>query len=59
MVVEKTIAGPRKDQPEFCNFVPSSELTHYWAFPGLKPTYSFGELKFGFVNKSAAKGTQA
>jgi hypothetical protein len=59
MVVEKTIAGPRKDQPEFCNFVPSSELTHYWAFPGLKPTYSFGELKFGFVNKSSAKGIQA
>lgn len=49
MVVEKTIAGPRPDNPDFCNFVPSSELTPYWGFPGLKPSYSFGELKFGKV----------
>lgn len=49
MVVEKTIAGPRPDNPAFCNFVPSSELTAYWGFPGLKPTYAFGELCFGSV----------
>ena len=49
MVVEKTIAGPRPDNPAFCNFVPSSELSAYWGFPGLKPTYSFGELQFGTV----------
>ena len=47
MVVEKTIAGPNKENPDFCNFVPSSELTPYWGFPGLKPTMSFGELSFG------------
>ncbi len=49
MVVEKTIAGPAKDNPQFYNFVPSSELTAYWGFPGLKPTFSFGELQFGEV----------
>jgi hypothetical protein len=49
MVVEKTIAGPCKANPLFSNFVPSSELTAYWGFPGLKPTFSFGELQFGQV----------
>lgn len=47
MVVEKTIAGPSKRDSRFCNFVPSSELTPYWGFPGLKPTFSFGELSYG------------
>lgn len=47
MVVEKTIAGPAKANPAFCNFVPSSELTSYWGFPGLKPTFGFGELCYG------------
>ena len=47
MVMEKTIAGPNKENANFFNFVPSSELTAYWGFPGLKPSFSFGELKFG------------
>ena len=47
MVMEKTIAGPSQRNPEFCNFVPSSELTHNAFFPGLRPTFSFGELAFG------------
>lgn len=49
MVLEKTIAGPASSNPDFCNFVPSSELTPYWGFPGLKPTFSFGELSFGKI----------
>ena len=40
MVLEKTVAGPSLRNPNFCNFVPSSELTAYWGFPGLKPTFS-------------------
>lgn len=47
MVLEKTIAGPAKANPDFFNFVPSSELTPNPFFPGLKPTFSFGELEFG------------
>ncbi len=47
MVMEKTIAGPASKDPRYYNFVPSSELTAYWGFPGLKPSFSFGELKYG------------
>lgn len=47
MVLEKTIAGPSARNPDFCNFVPSSELTPNPFFPGLKPTFSFGPLEFG------------
>jgi hypothetical protein len=47
MVMEKTIAGPTLANPDFFNFVPSSELTAYWGFPGLKPSFSFGSLRYG------------
>ena len=47
MVLEKTLAGPAKHNPEFFNVVPSSEMTAYWGFPGLKPTFSFGEIVHG------------
>ncbi|MEM7184840.1 MAG: hypothetical protein AAF518_28355 [Spirochaetota bacterium] len=49
MVKEKTIAGPSKRNPDFYNVVPSSELTPYWGFPGLEPTFTFGPLEFGSV----------
>lgn len=47
MVMEKTIAGPSKRNPDFCNVVPSSELAPNLFLPGLKPTFRFGELEFG------------
>jgi hypothetical protein len=47
MVIEKTIAGPAKDNPEFTNVMSSSELASYWLFPGLKPTFSFGTRCYG------------
>jgi hypothetical protein len=47
MVQEKTVAGPSRHNPKFFNVVPSSELVAYWAFPGLKPTYSWGNLEYG------------
>jgi len=47
MVMEKTIAGPSKRDPNFCNVAPSSELTSYWGFPGLRPSFYVGELKYG------------
>ncbi len=49
MVLEKTLAGPAKQNPEFFNVVPSSEMTAYWGFPGLKPTFSFGEIVHGKI----------
>ncbi len=53
MVQEKEIAGPSSRNPEFYNFVPSSELTHYWGFPGVRPTFSFGPLEFGSLVRKA------
>lgn len=49
MVLEKTLAGKAKDNPDFYNVVPSSEMTPYWGFPGLKPTFSFGEIQYGSI----------
>jgi hypothetical protein len=45
MVVEKTLAGPSPRDPRFPNVVPSSELVPAWYAPGLRPTFSFGDLR--------------
>lgn len=47
MVQEREIAGPSLRHPGFTNVVPSSELSAYWGFPGIKPTVRFGEVTFG------------
>ena len=47
MVAEKTMAGPSARNPEFPNVVCSSELSAYWAFPGIRPTFEVGDLSFG------------
>jgi hypothetical protein len=49
MVQEKEIAGPSARNPDFYNVVPSSELTHYWGFPGIRSTFTFGPLEFGKI----------
>jgi hypothetical protein len=51
MIMEKTIAGPTERNPDFCNVVTSSELTAYWGFPGLKPTFYVGSLEYGKLVK--------
>lgn len=51
MVLEKTLAGPCQQNPDFYNVVPSSEMTAYWALPGLKPTFGFGPLQFGTATR--------
>jgi hypothetical protein len=47
MIQEKEIAGPSARNPEFPNVVSSSELASYFAFPGIEPTFSFGDLELG------------
>lgn len=47
MVVEKELAGPSVRHPDFPNVVSSSELAAWPLFPGLAPTFAFGELAFG------------
>ena len=49
MVQEKEVAGPSVRNPDFPNMVCSSELAAFWAFPGVAPTMSFGDLSFGRV----------
>jgi len=51
MIEEKEVAGLASDatggQPGFYNVMPSSELAPYWMFPGVRPTFSFGRVRFG------------
>jgi hypothetical protein len=55
MVQEREVAGPSQRNPAFPNFMPSSELTSYWAFPGVAPTFAFGELEFGAPVKAESR----
>jgi hypothetical protein len=54
MVLEKTLAGPCQADGRFTNVMPSSEMTPYWLFPGLRPTFAFGPLKLGQLQKVSA-----
>jgi len=47
MILEKEIAGPAPSNPDFPNVVASSEFTSYLLFPGMTPTFSFGDLTIG------------
>ncbi|MEO6026388.1 MAG: hypothetical protein ABIR79_05930 [Candidatus Binatia bacterium] len=47
MILEKEIAGPAPSNPDFPNVVASSEFTSYLLFPGMTPTFSFGDLTLG------------
>lgn len=51
MVLEKTLAGPAPADKRFFNVMPSSEMTSYWGFPGLKPTFSFGPMRLGELQR--------
>jgi hypothetical protein len=55
MIQERTIAGRSPKNPEFFNVVCSSELQPYWLFPGIKPTWSMGELEFGRPHRPGVK----
>ena len=47
MIQEREIAGTSPRNPDFHNVVNSSELTAYWMFPGIVPTFTFGTVRFG------------
>lgn len=47
MIVEKTIAGPSQRDKNFPNVVSSSELSWYWLFPDIVPSFTFGQIKHG------------
>jgi hypothetical protein len=47
MVMEKEIAGPAAANPAFPSMLCSSELTSWWAAPGIAPTFAFGDVCYG------------
>ncbi|MCB9729435.1 MAG: hypothetical protein H6744_01710 [Deltaproteobacteria bacterium] len=54
MVMEKEIAGPAKANPAFPSILCSSELTPWWAAPGITPTFAFGEVTYGHPTRVGA-----
>jgi hypothetical protein len=49
MALEKTLADPSAQRPEFPQCFPSSEMVRSMLAPGLKPTFSHGTIEFGEV----------
>ncbi len=49
MALEKTLADPSTERPEFPQCFPSSEMVRSRLAPGLKPTFSHGLITFGEV----------
>jgi hypothetical protein len=49
MVLEKTLADPCPDRPEFPQHFCSSEMVAHPLAPGLKPTYSHGAITHGQI----------
>jgi hypothetical protein len=47
MIQEREVAGRARANGDFWNVFSSSELTWHWAFPGIRPTFAFGELESG------------
>ena len=53
MVLEKTLADPCTERPEFPQHFSSSELVAHPLAPGLRPTYSHGAITYGQVQDSS------
>jgi hypothetical protein len=59
MILEKTLADPCPDRPEFPQHFCSSEMVAHPLAPGLKPTYSHGAITHGQVVASAGAAPRA
>jgi hypothetical protein len=55
MMLEKNLADPCPERPEFPQHFSSSELTRSALAPGLSPTYSHGHITHGQVHSSASR----
>ncbi len=57
MALEKTLADPSAERPEFPQCFPSSELVKSRMAPGLRPTFSHGSISWGEIRaaKSGAR----
>lgn len=47
MVMEKEIAGPAQQNPDFYNVFNSSQFSSYWMFPGISPSFAFEDMEIG------------
>jgi hypothetical protein len=54
MALEKTLADPSQERPEFPQCFPSSELVKSVLAPGIRPTFSHGEIRHGEVRGAQA-----
>ena len=59
MVLEKTLADPTPDRPEFPQHFPSSEMVKSVLAPGLAPTYSHGAITHGQIAQKKTWGRGA
>lgn len=57
MIEEKEIAGPSARSPDFPNMACSSEAAAYPLFPGIHPTFSFGDITHGVAASSTLGGS--
>ncbi len=58
MAQEKEVAGASEQNPDFPGMVCSSELCAYFLFPGITPTFSFGDLTLGAPARPRRKDNQ-
>ncbi len=58
MALEKTLADPSAERPEFPQCFPSSEMVRSRLAPGLRPTFSHGTITWGDV-RSAKSGSRS
>jgi hypothetical protein len=58
MALEKTLADPSHERPEFPQCFPSSEMIRHFLAPGLAPTFAHGEITHGSVRTPASSQEQ-
>ena len=58
MALEKTLADPSAERPEFPQCFPSSEMVKSRMAPGLRPTFSHGSISWGEI-RSAKSGSRS
>jgi hypothetical protein len=59
MVLEKSLADPCPERPEFPQHFPSSEMVRHPLAPGLAPTFSHGAVTFGAIRARARSAAVA
>jgi glyoxylase-like metal-dependent hydrolase (beta-lactamase superfamily II) len=59
MVLEKSLADPCPERPEFPQHFPSSEMVRHPLAPGLAPTYSHGAVTFGQIRARSGRPVAA